>query len=334
VINGTPDHWHTLINLAALRAGKDVYSEKPLTLTIDEGKRLVKEVTQRNRILQTGSQQRSDLRFQYAIWLVRQGRIGRLQHIVSSLPSGRQGGPFGVKPVPDGFDWDFWQGQTASQAYVPERGHGNFRYWWDYSEGTLTDWGAHHNDVVLWGLGLDHSGPVAIEAKSLKDPIPGGFSFPSLYRVEYRYGIGVTHTCQTVESEDPSGTTVGKTPEGQLPNGVRFEGSEGWLFISRGKLEASHPEILQDPAAKADFGPAHANHVANFVDCVRTRKKPNAHVEIGHRAVSVCHLGAIALRLGRPLKWDPDHETFPGDAEATRYLARAQRAPYNYNFVA
>ena len=333
VINGTPDHWHTLINLAALKAGKDVYSEKPLTRTIDEGRRLVKEVAHRQRILQTGSQQRSDLRFQYAIWLVRQGRIGRLQHVITSLPAGRHGGPFAVAPVPVGFDWDFWQGQVAAQPYIPERGHGNFRYWWDYSEGTLTDWGAHHNDVALWGMGLDHSGPVHIEAKALKQPVPGGYSFPSLYQVEYRYGVGITHTCQTVESEDPSGGTHGTPPPGQMPNGVRFEGSDGWIFISRNKLEASHPEILQDPSATASFGPAHGNHVANLFDCVKTRKTPNASVSIGHRAVSVCHLGAIALKLGRPIKWDPDHESFHGDSEAGNLLSRAQRAPYNYSFI-
>jgi predicted dehydrogenase len=333
VVNGTPDHWHTLINLAALRAGKDVYSEKPLTLTIDEGKRLVKEVTQRKRVLQTGSQQRSDLRFQLATYLVRSGRIGRLQHIITSLPAGRYGGPFAASPIPAGFDWDFWQGQAPAHEFVVERSHGSFRYWWDYSEGTLTDWGAHHNDVALWGMDLDHSGPFEIEAHTLREPVPGGFSFPSTYRVEYRYAIGVTHTCKTVESEDPAGTTIGQPPPGQMPNGVRFEGTDGWIFISRNKIEASKPEILQDPARDSNFGPAHGNHVANFFDCVRTRRRPNADVVIGHRAVSVCHLGAIALRLGRKIRWNPDRERFVDDPEADRYLARAQRAPYNYNFI-
>src|SRR5947207_12263589 len=168
LINGTPDHWHTLINLAAMKAGKDIYSEKPLTLTIDEGKRLVAVARETRRIFQTGSQQRSDSRFRLACELVRDGRLGPLKHVITSLPAGPRGGPFSPAPAPPELDWDFWQGQTPAVPYVRERCHGSFRYWWDYSGGTMTDWGAHHNDIALWGLGLERSGPVTIEGKDRK----------------------------------------------------------------------------------------------------------------------------------------------------------------------
>src|SRR6266511_5342173 len=167
VINATPDHWHTLINLAALKAGMDVYSEKPLTLTIDEGKRLVAIARETQRILQTGSQQRSDARFRFACELVRNGRLGKLRHVITSLPAGPRRGPFSPEPVPPELDWDFWQGQTPTVPYVRERCHGSFRYWWDYSGGTMTDWGAHHNDIALWGLGLERSGPTTFEGHAL-----------------------------------------------------------------------------------------------------------------------------------------------------------------------
>lgn len=336
IVNGTPDHWHTLINLAAIRAGKDVYSEKPLTLTIDEGIRLVREVKRHHRILQTGSQQRSDRRFRLAIRLVQSGRIGKLRHILTSLPSGRHGGPFASVAAPPELNWDVWQGQTPRRDYVAERAHSNFRYWWDYGAGTLTDWGAHHNDVALWALGPEITGPVGVVAQTLKDPVPGGFSFPSLYRVEYTYANGVTHSCQTVESENPSGGTTGPTPPGQMVNGILFQGTDGWIFVSRNKLEASQADILQEPDAQADFGPAHESHVGNFYSCVASRQTPAASVEIGHRAVSACHLGAIALRLGRQLQWDPAAERFKGDGarEGNHQLVREMRAPYGYDYIA
>jgi hypothetical protein len=253
------------------------------------------------------------------------------------LPSGRHGGPFSSSPVPPELDWNTWQGQTAAHDYVKERCHGSFRYWWDYSAGTLTDWGAHHNDIALWGLGLPlaEAGPVRIEGHALRDPVPGGFSFPSLYLVRYTYANGVTHTCRTVETEDPAGGTV-KTqpPPGQTPNGVMFEGNNGWIFVNRGKIEASDPAILQEPLSKKTVELyASDNHMGNFFDCVRSRKAPICEAEVGHRSVSVCHLGGIAIRLGRPLQWDPRKERFVGDREADKWIGREQRAPFNYTMV-
>jgi predicted dehydrogenase len=334
VINGTPDHWHTLVNLAALKAGKDIYSEKPLTLTIDEGKRLVAAVRDSKRILQTGSQQRSDARFRLACELVRNGRLGTLTHVTTILPTGLRGGPFKPSAVPEGLDWDFWQGQTPEREYVKERCHFSFRYWYDYSGGTMTDWGAHHNDIALWGMGLDHSGPITVEGKPLAEPVPGGYTAASEYEVNYTYANGVTHRCASTTINGPFGNVARPPKPGELPHGVKFEGSDGWIFVTRGKIEASRPEILSEPLTSKKVSLyVSNNHMGNFFDCVRSRKPPICEAEVGHRSVSVCHLGVIAIRLGRKLRWDPEHERFVGDQEAESYVARAMRKPYSYDTI-
>ncbi|MGN6385646.1 MAG: Gfo/Idh/MocA family protein [Verrucomicrobiota bacterium] len=334
IVNGTPDHWHTLVNLAAVHHGKDVYSEKPLTLTIDEGKHLVEEVRRAKRVLQTGSQQRSDARFRLACELVRNGRLGKLQEVITVLPKGPHGGPFASAPVPKELDWNLWQGQTHEVEYVPQRCHGSFRYWLDYSGGTMTDWGAHHNDIALWGMGLDHSGPATIEGRQLVEPIKGGFDAPSEYEVHYTYANGVRHRCIS-NNDQPNGAPPSQRPEGEMENGVKFIGPEGWIFVTRGKITASKPELLKEPL------PANAirlyksdDHMGNFFDCVRSRKDPVCDVEIGHRSVSVCHLGVLAIRLGRKLRWNPEEQKFIGDDEANGYLARPMRKPYNYEYAA
>jgi len=334
IINGTPDHWHTLINVAAMRAGKDVYSEKPLTLTIDEGKRLVAAARETRRILQTGSQQRSDSRFRPACELVRNTRLGRLKHIITSLPAGPRKGPFSPAPPPPELDWDFWQGQTPSVPYVRERCHGSFRYWWEYSGGTMTDWGAHHNDIALWGLGLERSGPATVEGKPLVEMIPGGVTASAEYRVEYSSANGVAHSCQSTSSNGPDGSPRGTPRPGEMPHGVRFEGTDGWLFVTRGKIEASKPDLLTEPlGANSVRLYVSDNHMGNFFDCIRSRKPPICDPEIGHRSVSVCHLGVIAIRLGRKLHWDPEREQFDKDPEANRWLAREQRKPWTYDMA-
>ena len=331
VICGTVDHWHTLVSMAAMRAGKDVYCEKPLTLTIDEGKRLVETARKTNRILQTGSQQRSDKNFRNACELVRNGRIGKLKHVTVFLPAGRREGPFQVSPVPAGFDWDTWLGPTPKVDYVKERTHLTFRYWWDYSGGTMTDWGAHHNDIVLWGLGLERSGPVEIEGKSLVEMIPGGFTAASEYEVTYTYANGVTHSCKSTTGDTWSGGIADKT--GQR-HGVKFEGADGWIWVTRGKIEASKPELLTEPLpSSAERLYVSNDHMGNFFECVRSRKQPICDVEIGHRSASVCHLGVIAIRLGRKLKWDPAKEQFVGDKDAAKFVAREMRRPWTYEAV-
>jgi predicted dehydrogenase len=330
VITGTPDHWHTLVNIHAMRAGKDVYSEKPLTLTIAEGQKLVEVARTTGRILQTGSQQRSDARFRLACEMVRNGRIGKLKHIVTQLPSGPVDGPFQPQPVPPELDWDFWQGQTPKVDYMPQRCHVFFRFWYDYSGGTVTDWGAHHNDIAQWGNGTERSGPISAEGKALAAPVPGGYTAIGRYEINYEYANGVTLTCKTIARENFYGQPTGEVRKPGEQNGVRFEGSDGWIFVARGKIEASQPELLKtELPANATRLYVSNNHMGNFFDSVRSRKPPICEPEIGHRSVSVCHLGVISLRLGRKVHWDPVKETFVDDAEANHFLSREMRKPWS-----
>ena len=331
ILTCTPDHWHTLVNLAATQAGKDVYGEKPLTLTVDEGKHLVKAVHQHKTVLQTGTQQRSDPKFRLACELVRNGRIGRLKEVNVWLPAGLREGPFSPKPVPAELNWDFWLGQAPQVDYLPQRCHLYFRYWYDYSGGTMTDWGAHHNDIALWAIGLP--GPVTVEGKALAEPIPGGYTAISDYEVKFTYANGVVHNARTTKADNIFGGV--EDPAGQR-NGIRFEGTEGWIWVNRGNLRASDKGIIETPLPdgavrlyKSD------DHMGNFFDCVRSRKAPIADVEAGHRSACISHLGAIALRTGFQLKWDPVAEKFVGEhaKDANKYLAREMRKPYDYSFV-
>jgi predicted dehydrogenase len=334
VINATPDHWHTLVNLAALKAGKDVYSEKPLTLTLDEGKWLVAAVRKSGRLLQTGSQQRSDARFHLACELVRNGRLGKLTGITTTLPAGLNQGPFKPAAVPKELDWDFWQGQAPQRDYVKERAHLTFRYWLDYSGGTLTDWGAHHNDIALWAMGLDRSGPTAVEGKALVAPVAGGYTAPSEYEVVYTYANGVRHRCVSTTANTIFGTVARKPRPGELLHGVRFEGPEGWIYVNREKIEASRHELILAPLkARKVALPVSTDHMGNFFDCVRTRKPPICDAEVGHRSVSLCHLGVVAIRLGRKLGWDPVREEFVRDKEADGHLRREMRKPWTYEMI-
>jgi predicted dehydrogenase len=334
VITATPDHWHTLVNLAALKAGKDIYSEKPLTLTIDEGKHLVAAVKKSGRILQTGSQQRSDARFRLACELIRNGRLGKLTDITTILPAGLNAGPFKPTAVPKELDWNFYQGQSATHDYVKERTHLTFRYWLDYSGGTMTDWGAHHNDIALWAMGLDRSGPTTIEAKVLSKPIDGGYTAPAEYEVAYNYANGVRHRCVSTTGDTIFGSAAKDAKPDAPHHGVKFEGPDGWLFVTRGKLEASRPELIKESLKSKQVElPVSNDHMGNFFDCVRTRKPPICEAEIGHRSVSLCHLGVIALRLGRKLTWDAAKEEFMGDKEANGYLSREMRKPWTYEMI-
>lgn len=331
ILTGTPDHWHTLVNLAAVQSGKDVYGEKPLTLTIDEGKRLVQAVRRHQRVFQTGSQQRSDPRFRLACELVRNGRLGKLKSVTAWLPAGLNEGPFKAETVPAGLDWDFWQGQAPATDYMKQRCHLFFRYWYDYSGGTMTDWGAHHNDIALWAIGL--SGPVEVKGKPLVQPIPGGYTAFSEYEVSFTYANGVLHHARSTKADTIFGTV--EDPQGQR-NGVRFTGSDGWIWVNRGTLEASDKSLISTPLPEsADRLYNSDDHMANFFDCVRTRKRPIADVEFGHRAASVCHLGNIALRTGLNLQWDPASEKFVGEhaSQGNAYLVREMRKPYDYSFV-
>ena len=331
VICGTVDHWHTLVALAAMKAGKDIYCEKPLTLTIDEGKRLVETQKETGRILQTGTQQRSSARFRLAVDCVRNERLGRLQKVEVWLPAGLRQGPFKVSTPPQDFNYDFWQGPTPDVPYVKERTHFSFRYWWEYSGGTMTDWGAHHNDIVLWALNMDHSGPVSVEGKQLIEMIPDGFTAASEYDVTYTYANGVTHNSKSTTASEWHGGV--KDRNGQQ-HGIKFTGSDGWLWVTRGSIDASDRQIFRERFTDNDPRVYQSDdHMGNFIDCVKTRKTPICPVGVGHRSASISHLGVIAVRLGRKLNWDPAKERFVGDAEANNMVSRPMRKPYDYTMV-
>ncbi|MCL4690917.1 MAG: Gfo/Idh/MocA family oxidoreductase [Candidatus Hydrogenedentes bacterium] len=318
---GTPDHWHSVITVAAARAGKDIYCEKPVSLTVADGRAMVDTVKQYGRVLQTGTWRRSREGCRRACELVRNGYIGELQTIHIGVPKGFaiRGGEYGPntppQPVPEGFDYDLWLGPAPWAPYTPGRCHFNFRWIMDYSEGYISDWGAHYYDIGQWGNGTDHSGPVAIEATGVF-PEEGIYDAPIDHRIEFTYANGVKMI--STATEDTSQW------------GMRFEGSEGWLYVESDAIKA-YPEKV----AEAAVGPneirlyASDNHHGNFLHCIKTRGQTAASIEIGHRSASVCHVGTIALLLGRGLKWYPELERFEGDEEANRVLSRSMRAPWS-----
>ncbi len=318
VVIGTPDHWHAVISIMAMRAGKDVYCEKPMTLTIEEGRRMAEVAKETGRVFQNGSQQRSDQRFRLACEVVRNGRIGKVKRVEAHLPGGPTGGPFEVQPVPRGFDWDMWQGPAMDTPYIKERTHGSFRWWFEYSGGMVTDWGAHHLDISQWGLGRDDSGPVkvkAVGAAPKQDPTNRSYTTFPEFEITYTYDDGTPLVCSN---------------KGE--NGVRFEGEDGkWVFVSRSRIEASDPKILEEPLPEDRKVKLYVsnNHTGNFVDCIRSRELPICNVEVGHRSATVCHMGNISLRLGgKELDWDPKKETFK-QKEANAMRSRPMRAPWS-----
>jgi predicted dehydrogenase len=278
-----------------------------LTLTIDEGKHLIKAVRGQGIVLQTGTQQRSDKKFRLACELVRNGRIGKLKQVDVFVPAGITGGPFateaGAEQVQLGL---LARAGAAGRIICKERTHGTFRWWFDYSGGPVTDWGAHHNDIARWAIGED--GPVDVEARALTELIPGGYTAPAQFEATLTWGNGVKQIVRTTPDDTPFGGIV--KADGQR-NGVKFEGTEGWIWVNRSDLNASRDEIIETPlpenAIKLERS---ADHMGNFFSCVRSRKDPISSVEIGHRSAVVGHLIVIALRLGKKFQWDAKQEVF------------------------
>jgi predicted dehydrogenase len=307
----TPDHWHALTSIYACQAGKDVYCEKPLTLTIDEGKAMVKAARRYGRVFQTGSQQRSDWNFRYACELARNGYVGRLH----TIHVGIGGGPTSTwqpdEPVPDNLDWDMWLGPAPEVPYNAQRCHYNFRWFYDYSGGKMTDWGAHHNDIGQWGHGMDGNGPVKIEGTGTF-PTSGLYNTAVNFRVEYTYADGIKMICSDANR-----------------HGVVFEGTDGEVHVDRGFLESDPPEIIKTALKPDDVhlyeSPGHHD---DFLECMRTRERPICDVEVGHRSVTVCHLGNIAIRTGKTVEWDPVAERITNDESLNRWLSRPYRAPW------
>jgi predicted dehydrogenase len=318
----TPDHWHALIAIEAMKRGKDIYCEKPLTLTVEEGQAMVKVARAKKPVFQTGSQQRSDDRFRLACELVRNGRLGKIQTVETRIGENPEGGPYPTTAVPPGLDWDFWLGQTPDVEYVERRCHYEFRWWYEYSGGKVTDWGAHHNDIAQWGLGTDGSGPVQVESTcdAPRHKEPNCYNCPPHFNITYTYATNAAKYCD--------GSRLICTSGGE--NGVKFNGEGGWIFVDRGKITASDKKLLDEPLPKDAVRLYKSDdHMRNFLDCVRSRETPICDVEVGFRSVTVCHIGNISLRLGgRTLRWDPVKERFQGDALADEMLARKMRAPW------
>ena len=331
IVQATPDHWHTLINLAAAKAKKDVYGEKPLTLTIDEGKHVIAAVRKNKIVFQTGTQQRSSKRFRLACELVRNGRLGTLKRVEVFVPAGIRGNHFPKVSVPTEFNYDYWLGQAPTAEYFTERCHTTFRWWFDYSGGPVTDWGAHHNDIARWGIGLD--GPVGVEAHVVTPPLPDGFTTPSEFVATLTWANGVEQIVRTTTADSPFGAILDE--KGQR-NGVKFIGTDGWIWVNRDEITASAKSLLTAPLPdKAVKLEVSNDHMGNFFDCVKSRRDPISHVEAGHRSACIGHLIIIALRTGRKLVWNPEQENFTGDGatEANGHLARKMRAPYDYSFA-
>jgi len=332
IVQGTPDHWHSLINIAAAHAKKDIYSEKPLTFTIDEGRHVIKAVRDNKVVLQTGTQQRSSTRFHLVCELIRNGRIGKLREVHVFVPAGFRDGPFKEVPVPADFDYDFWLGQAPKAPYFTERCHSKFRWWYDYAGGPVTDWGAHHNDIVCWAMGLD--GPISVEARVITPPVPGGYTTPSEFEATLHWANGVKHVVKTTTDDKWNGEIINEN--GQR-NGIKFIGTDGWIWVNRDELNASNKQLLLAPLPDNAVKLAVSrNHMGNFFDCVRSRRDPIANVETGHRSASVSHLIIIALRTGLKLQWNPEKEIFTGAnaAEGNKLIVHEMRKPYDYSFIA
>jgi predicted dehydrogenase len=331
VIVGTPDHWHTRISVDAMRAGKDVYCEKPLTLTIDEGKQLCRAVTDTKRVLQVGTQQRSEFahRFLKAVAMVHDGRIGKVRQVTCCINAGVAGGPFAAANVPAGLDWERWLGQAAKVDYIAERCHHTFRWWFEYSGGKLTDWGAHHVDIAQWAIGMDQSGPLSIETVRAELPNPqiqGRPACADCYN---------TATTFDVRCRFPNDVEMLITSTGE--NGITFDGESGKFFVSRAKLHGGPVDELKsrplssDAQMKLRKGKRASSHMANFFECCRDRSLPASDVYSHHRSLTTCHLANISIRLDRKLTWDAAKEEIVGDTEANGHLRREQRKGYETN---
>jgi predicted dehydrogenase len=335
VVISTPDHWHTLIAIDAVEAGKDLYLQKPASLTIAEGRALSNAVHRSGRIFQIGSQQRSSPQFRYAAELVRNGRIGRLKTVEVGLPGDPAGEEEPAMPVPKQFNYEMWLGSTPVVPYTEKRVHpqvGYDRPGWlrceQFGAGMITGWGAHHIDSAHWAMDAEYTGPLEVWGTA-EFPTKGLWDVHGPFKTEAIYADGLHMTVS-----------------GEFPNGIKFIGTDGWIFVSRGNeaVTASDPGAkLKDPKAldasdpkiiRSVIGPDEihlyesANHHGNWLECVRSRRQPIAPVEVAHRSCTACLIHHMAMKVKRRLHWDPVKERFKNDDEANAMLSRPQRPPY------
>ncbi|MGE0756722.1 MAG: Gfo/Idh/MocA family protein [Pirellulaceae bacterium] len=318
VVITTPDHWHAIPTIEACKAGKHVYCEKPLSLFVTEGRKMVEAARKYQVVVQCGSQQRSSPQFRLAAELFGGGAVGQMQQVRVGIPAVN----FRPPPVPDSdppaeLDYDFWLGPAPYRPYNEKRVHYLFRFFWDYSGGQMTNFGAHDLDIVQLALGMDNSGPVKIQGTAEYHP-EGWYEVPNKSRITYEYATGVK-------------VVLGQE-QADIPKNITFIGSEGTITVSRRELVSDPPEVVQQAVrernTKLGFGTSTDDHHRNWLECIKSGQRPNADVEIGHRSATVCHLGNIAARTGEALRWDPAAERIVGNERAASMLDRPYRAPW------
>lgn len=339
---GTPDHWHVPIAIAALRSGADVYCEKPLTLTIDEGKQIRKVVEETGRVFQVGTQQRSSKdKFLMAIAIVQSGRLGKNVNAHVAIGGAPADGPFDSVDAPDDLDWNMWVGPAPKAEYSEQR-RKMFRWYFEYSGGKMTDWGAHHIDIAQWALSPGETGPVSVAGEGdFPGVVPSDFnwnaflngeaSLPNSFNTATKFHINLTYANGAKMSVNHHYKREGDNVD--FGNGILFEGELGRIFVNRGKLEGSPvSKLTDDDKAELDEaitklckGKRPGSHMGNFFECIEDRAKPISDVWSHHRTMTSCHLCNIALMLGRELKWDPKNERFIDDEAANALLSRKSR---------
>ncbi len=317
----TPDHWHAIPVMMAAAAGKDIYCQKPLSLTVREGRDMSDAVKKRNVVFQTGSQQRSSEHFRWAVEMVRSGKIGKLKKVTCGLPGGTP--DFGktahltaIAPVPEGFNYDMWLGPAPEAPYQPCRTHVNFRWILDYSGGMVTDWGGHHPDIAQWGIGADDTGPVRIQNPGSRWSDHAVYNTATEFYFEAIYENGVELiVSNTGENSD-------------IPFGVRFHCEDGIVWATRTDHNADPAGIMDIQMEEKDRLYTSNNHYRNFIDCVISRERTAAPAEVGHRSITIAHLGNIAMMLNEDLEWDPVKEEVKNNFAANQLLSRTMREPW------
>ena len=325
---GTPDHWHSKIAIEAMQAGKHVYCEKPLTLTIEEGFQIRKVQHETGKVFQVGTQQRSEFGrlFLTAVALCQEGRIGKVQNVKCYIGGGPSGGPYEKRDPPEQLDWEMWLGQAPLVDYIPQRCHNSFRWWLEYSGGKMTDWGAHHVDIAHWCSGLSETGPTSVEALSSTLPVPfrdgyplvdDQFNTPSQFHIQCLFDSG-----QEIEIFDGPG------------NGIQITGETGDIWVDRGNIRGSAIDELgenplpEEALVRAYKGRQPTHHMENFFRTISEGGENVSDVDSHVRAMTTCHLANLSIRLGRKLDWDPEAEVIVGDDDAAQWVRREQREGY------
>lgn len=335
---GTPDHWHVRIAIDALKAGKDVYCEKPLTLTIDESRKIMQATKQTGRVFQVGTQQRSEFRrmFLKAVVIARSGRLGDKLHAISSVGQATAGGPFDTEPPPENLNFDFWLGQAPQVEYCPRRVGWDFRWWLEYSGGQVTDWGVHHTDIALWALGGENSGIVEAEGQGVFPGLPEDVNVIDFLngrvKLPQQFNVAQDFDCQM---SLPNGNTINLLSK---TNELIIEGEKGKIRVNRGSLTGTPVEEINASAEQRDWldgeveklyrGMPIRGHMANFFHCVKTRDMPISDVWTHCNSVNACHMANVAMLLKRKIKFDRNKYEFVGDDEANQFLSRQQRSPW------